>query len=97
MNKIVLNNAEFEIDSFNKNTSYSAGTIMSTGYMSVLTTDISELNTLAKGIITSLKIYHDETLIYNLENINATIDNISEYLSGDHMSITINMTFKEEV
>ena len=97
MNKIVLNTAEFEIDTFNKSTNYSEGNITSTGYMSVFTTNISELNTLAKETITSLKIYHDETLIYNLENINAHIDNINEFLSGDHMSINITMTFKEEV
>jgi hypothetical protein len=86
MNKIVLNNAEFEIDNFNKSTNYMDGNITSNGYVSILTNDVGPLNTLATQTITSIKIYHDESLIYNLENINAHIDTVNEYLASGSVS-----------
>lgn len=94
MNTIKFNNTEFELDSYNKNTYFSMdGNINSNASCNISTSNITELNALAESSITSLQIFHNEELIYDLQNIDAHIDNINEYLNNDRMSISINMTF----
>ena len=93
MNTIKFNNTEFQVESYNKNTYFSGNTMSSNASCNIVTNDIESLNTLALNTITALQIYHDETLIYNLQNIQAHIDNINEYLNGDTISISINLTF----
>lgn len=94
MNKIKFNNSEFEIESYSKNTYFSNDTINSNANCSIITNDIDSLMTVAQNIITSLQIYHDDSLIYNLQNIEAHIDNISETLNDDKINIYINLIFK---
>ena len=94
MNKIKFNNYEFEIESYSKNTYFSNDTISSNANCSIITNDIDSLMTLAQNTITSLQIYHDDSLIYNLQNIEAHIDNISETLNDDKINIYINLIFK---
>lgn len=96
MNKILLNDAEFEIDNFNKTTTYSNGTITSTAYVSALTNDGAVLNALGLSTITSIKIYYNDKIIYTLENIEANIESINEYLATDHIGVNININFKGE-
>lgn len=94
MNTIKFNNTEFELDSYNKNTYFSMdGNINSNASCNISTSNITALNALAESSITSLQIFHNEELIYDLQNIDAHIDNINEYLNNDRMSISINMTF----
>lgn len=93
MNKIVFNTTEFEVESYNKSTSFGGEVMTSNAYASLRTDDITVLNTLAQTTITNIKIYHDSNLIYDLQNISAKIDNINEYLNGDRMSINVNLTF----
>ena len=94
MNTIKFNDSvEFAVDTYNKNTYFNSGIITSNATCAIFTDDISALNNLALDTITSIKIYHDDALIYNLEDINATIENINEYLNGDRISVNINFNF----
>lgn len=92
MNKIKFNDVEFEVESYNKNT-YFHEELSSNGNCSIITDNMDALNALAEVPITSLQILHDGEVIYNLHDINAKIDNINEYLSGDRMSINVNLIF----
>lgn len=95
MNTILLNEeALYGIDNFSKNTTFDGGTISSTGYMSLrLVQDSPDIIALAVDPITSIKILHDETVIYNSQNLTAHITNINEYLNGDRIDITVNLVF----
>ena len=94
MNTIKLNNVEFAVESYNKNTTFSGETVSSNGYISFAPIDnIDALNTLSQSAITSIQILHDEKVIYDLQNINAHVDSMNEYLSGDRMTIGVNLTF----
>ena len=94
MNTIKFNNTEFELESYNRNTYFNLdGSMNSNAGCSIITDNVLELNTLAETPITSLQIFHDEELIYNLQNINININSISEYLNNDKIDISMNMTF----
>lgn len=93
MNTIKFNQAEFQVDSYNRSTYFSGNTMNSTASCTIVTSDIASLNAVAQTSITLLQIYHNETLIYDLQNIQAHIDNINEYLNGESISISINLTF----
>lgn len=93
MNKIIFNEAEFQVESYNKTTSFSEGQLNSNAYCSIITDDIDALNALIGQSINTIQIYHDETLIYDLHNALGRIDNVNEYLSGDRMSINVNLSF----
>ena len=92
MNKIKFNDVEFEVESYSKNT-YFHEELSSNGNCSIITDDMDALHALAEVPITSIQILHDGEVIYNLHDINAKIDNINEYLSGDRMSINVNLIF----
>lgn len=94
MNKIKFNNAEYEVNSYNKNTYFGGESINSTANCTLVTTDVTGLNALAAGTITSLQIYHNDTLIYDLQDINAHIDSINEYLNGERIDISVSLTFR---
>jgi len=96
MNVIVLNNSEFPVTSYSKVTSFNGDNISSNAYLSLETDNIDTLNALGEVPITSIKIYHDDTLIYDLSNINAHIDTINENLGEDRIYINVNMTFISE-
>ena len=93
MNTIKFNNTSFEVESYNKNTSFMGETISSSASCTITTNNIELLNTLAQDSITSIQIMHNNDLIYNLADIDAKIDNISEYLNGDRMGVSVNLTF----
>ena len=96
MNIIKLNDTEFPIVSFNRNIYFYTNTVSSTascdlGTMTPINQD--KIDALSKTVITSLQIYHDDELIYNLSDIHAFINNINDMLSEDHIVTTINLTF----
>ena len=94
MNTIVLNDVTLEVTAYNKNTFLENGDISSSATCSVITSDITTLNELSERLITSIKIYNDETLIYDLHNIEARISNISEYLNSNHININLTLLFR---
>ena len=93
MNIIKFNNVEFEVTSYNKNTYFSENAITSTANCQIILSDMNVLNGLADETITSLQILHDGNIIYNLSDISAHIDNISEYLNVDKMDINVSLRF----
>lgn len=94
MNTIVFNgDASFGVESYNKTTTFEGNTVNSSGYASLITTDITSLTTVAQTPITSIQILHDEDSIYNSTNLNAQITNINEYLSDDRMNVNITFIF----
>ena len=93
MNIIKLNNTEYQVESYNKNTYFGGESISSNASCSIITSDLDGLNTLAATPITQIQIYHDGTLIYNLQNIDAHIDSINEYLNDDRVNIGVNFGF----
>lgn len=93
MNIIKFNNVEFEVIGYNKNTYFSDDTITSSASCQIIVADMDVLNNLANTAITSLQILHDGNIIYNLSDITAHIDNISEYLNVDKMDISVVLRF----
>jgi len=96
MNTIKFNNTEFQVESYSKNTYLSEGHIISNASCSVIVSDIAVLNALMQDTITSIQIKYNDDVIYNLQDISAHIDNISEYLNVDRMNINVNLTFDNE-
>lgn len=94
MNTIKFNNEEFEVNSFNKST-YFNGQLTSAATCSLENTSLEILEPLLTTHITSLQIYHNDTLIYNLSNIDAKVDTINEILEDDRMGISLNITFNQ--
>jgi hypothetical protein len=100
MNTIIFNEDKtFGLESYNKTTTFEGDTVNSSGYASLLMTQdtdtISDLVTVAQGTVTSIEIKHDGTSIYNSTNLNAKINNINEYLSGDRINVNINFIFNQ--
>lgn len=93
MNKIKLNNHEFEVENYNRTLQSVNSEIASNGYCTVWLTDDFDIASLMQETITSVQIYHDESLIYDLDNLNAKIYSANEYLNGDHMVISLNLNF----
>lgn len=93
MNIIKFNNVEFEVIGYNKNTYFSDDIITSSASCQIIVTDMDVLNNLANTAITSLQILHDGNIIYNLSDISAHIENISEYLNVDKMDISVGLRF----
>ena len=93
MNTIKINNLELTVESYNKNTYFNGQTIASNATCNVITSDITTLHELMEEEITSIQIFYEGTLIYNLQNITARIESINEYLNTDRMNININFTF----
>lgn len=93
MNIIKFNNVEFEVIGYNKNTYFSDDTITSSASCQIIVADMDVLNNLANTAITSLQILHDGNIIYNLSDISAHIESISEYLNVDKMDISVSLRF----
>ena len=96
MNKIKFNNIELEVESYNKNTYLSEDAIVSNAGCQVILTDMTLVKTLMQENINSIQIYHDDTLIYNLTNIHARVESVSEYLNVERMNINISLTFSND-
>ena len=96
MNTIKFNDTEFQVENYSKNTYLSDGHISSNANCSVIVSDITVLNALMLDTITSIQIKYNDDVIYDLHDISAHIDNISEYLNVDRMNISVNLTFDNE-
>lgn len=92
MNRIKLNNNEFELESYTKNTHFS-DVITSSGMCTLIMPDIDLLQNMAKNPLTSIEISANGTTIYALHDINATIDSTSEFLNNDRINVNVNFTF----
>ena len=98
---LVLNNDMehlIEITNFNRNTSFSNGTTYSNAQLSiVLKGNISEyLNSVADHI-TDIQLISADEVIYHLEDINAKITNLNEYLSDNIIIATLQIDFITDV
>ena len=93
MNTIKFNNVTIEVEGYNKNTYLNGNTITSNASCSVRTNDMTTLNELMQTPIEAIQIYHNDTLIYDLDDIDARIESINEYLNEDHMNINVNLAF----
>jgi hypothetical protein len=93
MNTIKLNTLEFPITSFNRNTYFTGESMNSNASFEGTDVDITALSALGLTEITTVQIYHNEELIYDLQNIHGKIDNFSEYLREDKIAMSINMSF----
>lgn len=95
MIKIVLNNEEFEISAFNRNTYISDGNVISRAYVTLANTAnaVSDVHALAAATITSLLIKNEEETIYNAGTINAHISSIDESLVGTAINVGLNIEF----
>lgn len=93
MNTIKFNDAEFTVVSYNKSTTFNGDNINSSAYCDIIPADIAALHALGDDLITTIKIYHDEELIYNLTDQEAHITNINEYLNNDHMNANVTLIF----
>ena len=94
MNIIKFNNAEFEVESYYRNTNFSNDTIQSNGNCVIKTDDTDLLYEVAESSITSIQIIKDNEVIYNLTDITAHIENIGESFSGDRVYINVNFIFE---
>lgn len=95
MTKIVFNNNEneaVEISGFNRNTSFSEDNTISNAYVNAIG-GVAILQKYGIETITSIKIYNDEEVIYELDNLNAKISNIDEYLNNEQITVNANILF----
>lgn len=93
MTTIKFNDNAWEVASYSKNTYFNGETITSNASCGLKVTNTNELQAMAPEPITTIKILKDDTVIYDLEDIDARIENINEYLDTDHMSVTVNLIF----
>ena len=96
MTVLKLNNTEFELVAFNRNTYFSENSISSTANCDINLSDVSSLEALIDTTITSFQIKYENNVIYDLTDISAKITSISEYLNTDHISTNIGLTFDME-
>ena len=78
MNTIKLNNTEFTVSSYSRTTNFSGEGLNSYAYAMIDVPDAAALNAIAAEPVTSLQIFHNDTLIYDLGEINAHIDSIND-------------------
>ena len=95
MNTIKLNNAEYTVESYSKSTYFTGDNMSTSASCTIILTTPESLATIADDDINTIQIYHDETMIYNLQNANAHVSDYSEYLSEDRMRANINFRFGE--
>ena len=87
-----------QITSFNRNTNFSAEGATSTAYFILHCTgeEAAEMYAVASEGVTALTIKKDDTAIYVLNDINASIVSINEYLNGDWIEANVNINFQFE-
>ena len=95
MNTIIFNDTvSLTVNSYNKSANFNGAEVSQSGYANVVTDSTNALYELAETGISSIKILHDETQIYESTNLVGHVTSISEYLNGDRMSIDINFSFE---
>ena len=96
MNTIKFNNTTLELGNYGRSTYFNGTEIESNANCDVVTNDINALFTLAEAPITTIQIYHDDNLVYNLQEINCVIASISEFFNGESMNISLSLKFTME-
>ena len=94
MNKIYLDNNEFNVTGFNRYTQLNGDQI--TSYADVQFADVvdySSLSSLVGETITSIRIKANDITIYNLDNILAKVSRINENMYNDKMNISAQIIF----
>lgn len=97
MNTIIFNNENsFQVESYSKTTNFDGVNVYSNATATLVSygADSNALNGMVNQTITSIKIVSNGNTIYEITDLNVEINSITEYLSGDHMSINLNMIFK---
>ncbi len=103
MTTVVFNNdldRSFEIVSFSRNTSFGDGNMNSYAYMGVVPSEnaVNNISYYGLNTITSMKLYdEDEQVIYNITNLNGSVNSIDEALDGDKVVININVRLNAEM
>lgn len=92
---IKLNNGdEMGLVGFNRSIIFHGAEVNDNASLEVAAdTDKSTIMALGSAAITSLQILSNNQSIYELTNINARIDNISDTLDGEKISTRINLVF----
>ncbi len=94
MVKIKLNTYEYQIDGYSRTTNLTGdNTITSSAYINISNGDTT-INELLGVDISSIEIYADDVLIYDLKNVDAEITSINENLVNDKMFYNVTLTFK---
>ena len=90
MNTIQFNNSTpIQVSDFSNGVFFRNNTIEHSGTCTVIADSMNSLISLGEEPLTSIKIYNDNTLIYNLENITGRIVSITEVLDDTHVSVLI--------
>ena len=58
--------------------------------------NLEALHNLLGETITTIRIYHDNNLIYNDDDLNVSISGINEYLDNDRVVLSLNLRFDNE-
>lgn len=98
--KLVLNSSyEFAIDSYNRYTNIDdAGRISShASIMLSRSEQYAEAEAASRVVISDLKIYENNVLIYHLPNQNARIVSINENLNDGKIIVNVQITFNMTV
>lgn len=95
---IVFNGASskaIELTGFNRSTTFENGNMNSMAYLNVVNTAQTAgwLQEFGLAGITNLTIKDGNDVIYNLANLNARISSVNESLSGNEISVSVNIEF----
>jgi len=93
MTKIKLNNDEFQITAFTRTTYFRDDGVSSFANFDAVNLDLDQISILAQNPVTALQIYHNNELIYDLQNISVHIDNVNDSLEDEVISTKVNLTF----
>lgn len=95
MYKLILNETEFDIISFNRNTYFHEENIESDGSISFIYSAAQEqlLNTIAENQITSLVVKRYGTVVYDAGTISAKITNININIYESNNTLSANIQF----
>lgn len=93
MKQILLNNLQFNLISFNRNTNLNNENISSNAYFT-LVGNAGNVHSLWQTPITSLIIKNsDDEVIYDAGEIDAYLNSIDEVLNEETMNINVNILF----
>lgn len=95
MTKLILNDKEFEVISFNRSTYLNDNELVSNASALLVSTEecITNIHSIFDTHITTIKIKKDNEIIYNAGTIDASITVINESLMGEEVNISINIDF----
>ena len=97
MNTIKLNNISFELTFYQRNVflhdDRAVNGFNGGGACRIILSDVTDLANFSQQLITSIQIYHDDVLIYNLSNIKCEIVELNELLENGIINIELSFKF----